>query len=525
VQPKLVAEVAFAEWTQNGMLRQPRFEGLRPDKEPRECRRETPRSAQEDVRAAEAAMPAAKPALNGRKTAAGTLEEYAAKRNFEKTPEPNGAAAKSVEPGAKPRAIFVVQRHDATRLHFDFRLQEGGVLKSWAVTKEPSLDPAVKRLAVRVEDHPLSYAKFSGTIPEGNYGAGDVRIWDKGTFENLDPATSITEGLAAGKLSLALHGEKLHGRFALVRMRGKGKRENWLLIKGKDEFSQDEPREPTKKAPAARTTAKKAAPKKAAMKTAPAKVARASAKKATKKKSAVRKSAARPAGGAVITHPEKVIFPDLGLTKSDVAKYYRSIARKLLPFLKDRPISLERFPDGIGEGAPHFWQKNTPEHYPEWIARAQLAPEEGKTVAYVLVNDQKSLFYLVNKGALTFHPWLSRTGSLDRPDFVLFDLDRGEAKFADVVAIALKLREELAGEEREAFVKTSGKSGLHVLVPWDREGGFDEARAWATEVAERIAAAMPEIATLERLKDLRGGRVYLDVQQNARGKHVVPPYV
>jgi bifunctional non-homologous end joining protein LigD len=109
------------------------------------------------------------------------------------------------------------------------------VLKSWAVTNEPSLDPAVKRLAVRVEDHPLSYASFSGTIPEGHYGAGQVSIWDHGTFENLDPAHSVADGIETGKLSFALRGEKLRGRFALVRMRGKGKRENWLLIKGKDE--------------------------------------------------------------------------------------------------------------------------------------------------------------------------------------------------------------------------------------------------------------------------------------------------
>src|SRR5437588_3248268 len=124
------------------------------------------------------------------------LETYQAKRNFRKTSEP------PAQPGRPHRQpIFVIQEHHATRLHYDFRLEADGVLKSWAVTKEPSLDPGVKRLAVRVEDHPLAYAGFSGTIPEGHYGAGEVSIWDQGTFENLDPAHTLTEGIEAGKLS------------------------------------------------------------------------------------------------------------------------------------------------------------------------------------------------------------------------------------------------------------------------------------------------------------------------------------
>ena len=166
------------------------------------------------------------------------LDEYQAKRDFAETPEPAPGPAR---PHSKP--IFVVQEHHASRLHYDFRLEADGVLKSWAVPKGPSLDPSQKRLAVRVEDHPLAYARFQGTIPEGQYGAGEVLIWDEGTYDNLlEGGQSVGDGIAAGRLEFALHGKKLHGRFSMVRMKGKrrGGKDNWLLCKRTDEFARPE---------------------------------------------------------------------------------------------------------------------------------------------------------------------------------------------------------------------------------------------------------------------------------------------
>jgi bifunctional non-homologous end joining protein LigD len=426
--------------------------------------------------------------------AAAALAEYEARRDFRATPEPAPAAT---TPHRRP--IFVIQEHHATRLHYDFRLEEAGVLKSWAVTNEPSLDPAVKRLAVRVEDHPLSYADFEGTIPAGHYGAGEVRVWDRGTFENADPDRSLAEGLGTGKLSFVLRGEKLKGRFSLVRMRGgRSRRENWLLIKGRDEHARRAAAESTPRpAPAARRTSRPAAPE----------------------------ATGRPPKDVEVTNPARVYYPDDGITKGDVVAYYRKVAPRLLPFLKDRPVTLERLPDGLGAGKPHFWQKHTPDSYPAWVPRVALETEQGRRVKYVLVNDLSTLLYLVNQGTLTFHPWLSRVGSLDRPDFVLFDLDPGEATFADAIAVARALHEVLTEEGREAVVKTSGKTGLHVLVPWRDRGGYDEARAWALGVAERVAVSLPEVATIEIRKAKRGKRLYIDVLQNARGHHAVPPYV
>lgn len=169
-----------------------------------------------------------------------SLQTYNKKRNFKGTPEPNGRVK-----APKKSLSFVVQRHKASHLHYDFRLELDGVLKSWAVPKGPSMNPQDKRLAMMVEDHPYDYKDFAGVIPEGNYGAGIVEVWDKGTLadlENDDKSTSaknLRTGLKAGNLKFTLHGKKLKGEFALVKL--KGPQENaWLLIKHKDKYAVDE---------------------------------------------------------------------------------------------------------------------------------------------------------------------------------------------------------------------------------------------------------------------------------------------
>jgi bifunctional non-homologous end joining protein LigD len=159
------------------------------------------------------------------------LEEYSAKRKFENTPEPR-PDGKSGGAGN----YFCVQRHDATRLHYDFRLEMDGVLKSWAVPKGPTLDPAARHFAAHVEDHPIEYGGFEGNIPAGNYGAGSVMLWDRGVFDLLG-GSSGQEQVARGDLKFRLHGEKLNGDFALVRMKGRGKGNEWLIIKKRDEFA------------------------------------------------------------------------------------------------------------------------------------------------------------------------------------------------------------------------------------------------------------------------------------------------
>src|SRR5579862_7291779 len=160
-----------------------------------------------------------------------SLKKYVEKRKFEKTPEPAPSA------GAQPAhpLQYCVQRHHATRLHYDLRLEAGGALKSWAVPKGPTLDPDEKHLAMMVEDHPLEYGSFEGLIPKGNYGAGSVMLWDRGTYELLGDA-SAEEQLARGDFKFHVHGEKIKGDFALVRIK-KSKANEWLLLKKKDAFA------------------------------------------------------------------------------------------------------------------------------------------------------------------------------------------------------------------------------------------------------------------------------------------------
>jgi bifunctional non-homologous end joining protein LigD len=165
------------------------------------------------------------------------LDKYQKMRDFGQTPEPSGRKSRA---RTSKLPIFVVQKHRASHLHYDFRLEMEGVLKSWAVPKGPSYDPSVKRLAMMTEDHPYDYARFEGIIPEGNYGAGQVIIWDQGTWEFLEPGDDPVAALKSGKLTFALKGKKLFGEWALVRIRGRSEKQNeWLLLKHRDGYAND----------------------------------------------------------------------------------------------------------------------------------------------------------------------------------------------------------------------------------------------------------------------------------------------
>jgi bifunctional non-homologous end joining protein LigD len=808
------------------------------------------------------------------------LEEYAAKRRFEKTPEPAPSTGQPDFAGN----YFCVQRHDATRLHYDFRLEIDGVLKSWAVPKGPTLDPALKHFAAHVEDHPVEYGDFEGTIPKGNYGAGSVMLWDRGTFTLLGDASGA-EQIARGDLKFQLHGEKLNGDFALVLMKGRGKGNEWLILKKRDSFAVPDwdveahaysvlsgrtqaeiagglPARETKRKSAGDTERVWATspPAKRGAKAAPAATVPASAK--SKKKAAIdlaavkgaRKAempaalepmlatlvekaprgeewlyevkwdgiraiafldseevritsrsglrcerqypelavvphqiggqtaildgeiavldekgvsrfhliqprisnadpnsishlsrttpvvyfafdllyldgydlrgvalskrrellhqvltpggvlrisevfpgageelleAARGIGlegvvakhassayesrrsrewlkikivgeqefviggftapqgdrdhfGALVlglydegklrwvgnvgtgfdqklltslfaklkplivkecpfaerpkpdkgmtwvkpelvcqvryanwtqdhrlrapvfhglrndiaprqvalekpdaaeepreelladvkeaslrigaqtlkfTNLKKVFYPDEGYTKRNVLNYYDGISDLILPHLKDRPLSLKRYPNGIKQN--YFFQKDAAESFASWL-RTELIDD----INYVFAEDRASLLYLVNLGCIDHNPWMSRSPSLDNPDFILIDLDPQECLFDKIVDAALLVKRVLDRIGLVGYPKTTGGDGMHVYVPVEPIYSYEETRTFAELISRLTIQEDPSLFTTPRTVSKRQkNRVYFDYLQNGRSKTIAAPYV
>ncbi|MBI4242050.1 MAG: DNA ligase D [Candidatus Rokubacteria bacterium] len=762
-----------------------------------------------------------------------SLDDYRGKRDPERTPEPFGGRR------AGAGRLFVVQKHAARRLHYDLRLEMDGVLKSWAVPKGPSVRPQEKRLAVRVEDHPIEYADFEGVIPEGTYGAGAVIVWDRGWYRLVKPDDPLAQ-LARGKLEVELFGFKLRGRWTLARMSGKDK--EWLLLKKADAFTGEE--EPTDRAPesvlsgltveelregSARLTALRE--RLEALRPPPGEVSpgdqphmlasaadrpfsgreglfeikydgvRGLARRAGEmvelysrngqvvtgrypevarglralfverfvldgevvatdeggrpsfqrlqarmhltnpldierarvgvpvtgiffdclsldgrdlrrlplrerkeclrlllpmrgvvrygdhilkhgaaffeaaseqrlegiiaKKVDSRYVAGRsrdwlkvkcqrrqefviggytdPQGsrgyfGALhlglyegsrlvyvskvgtgfdartlrslweklaplsrtsspfevgtptgaghhwvepklvcevrftewtlhegIRHPAflglredktptecrreepvelvplppgqpeaasrevrltnltKVFWPEDGFTKGELIAYYDAVAPHLLPYLRDRPLVLTRYPDGIA--GKSFFQKDAPDFVPDWVRTERIySKDAGREIDYFVVNDRESLRYVANLGTIPLHLWSSRLGALDRPDWLILDLDPKGAPFADVVRVARALHRILEELELPSYVKTSGATGLHVLVPLGARYTHEEARTFGRLLALLGVEAAPDIATVARPVRARGGKVYIDYVQNGHGRTIVAPF-
>lgn len=223
-----------------------------------------------------------------------------------------------------------------------------------------------------------------------------------------------------------------------------------------------------------------------------------------------------------VEREDKVFFPDAEITKGDLVHYYETVADTLLPHLKGRPLTLQRFPDGIdGEG---FYQKETPDYFPDWIARARVPVSDGESQEQTVASNTATLVYLANQGTLTPHLWLSRTDDLSTPDRMVLDLDPSGADFGQVLEGARRLRGLLDEVGLTPFVMTTGSDGVHVWTPLRREAGFDAVRDFARELAECLVEQDPEHFTTQVRKKKRGGRVYLDVGRNAFGQTAVAPY-
>ncbi len=223
-----------------------------------------------------------------------------------------------------------------------------------------------------------------------------------------------------------------------------------------------------------------------------------------------------------LSHPDKVLFPDDGVTKEDLARYYADVADRMLPWLRDRPVTMVRYPDGLG--GPRFFQKNAPSYFPDWIRRVEVA-KEGGTVTHAVCDKPATLVYLANQACIEIHAFTSRVDKLSRPDQMVFDFDPPDDKrFADVRRAALWARDLLDDLGLPSFVRTSGGRGLHVHVPLTRRADFDPVREFARRAADVLARRHPDVITTEQRKDKRGMRIYADVMRNAYAQTVAASY-
>lgn len=466
------------------------------------------------------------------------LETYIDKRNFSQTTEPKGS---EVHPSGDLK--FVVQRHQASRLHYDFRLEMERVLKSWAIPKGPSMNPADKRLSIMVEDHPLEYRTFEGEIAPGNYGAGTVEIWDEGTYyaenttDRIQSENALLEGLQRGNIKFVLNGKKLKGAFTLIEL-PRGEEYAWLLMKQKDSEATDEPyriENLTQGKPQKNRSGQQADPGQKQLVSTESTSHPSTHKKTKKESTNEAHSLATPEGPETreektidgktltISNLQKLYWPDEGYTKGDLIAYYQQMAPYILPYLKDRPQNLHRHPNGIyNEG---FYQKDAGKQVPEWIKTVEIYSDSStRNVNDLVCQDAATLAYLNNLGCIEIHPWNSRISSLKRPDYLVIDLDPGENTYDEVVEVALVVKEEMDKAGATCFCKTSGATGLHIYAPLNAKYEFDQAEAFAKRIAERVHAYLPGLTSLERSPKMRRKQVYLDFLQNNIAQTLAAPY-
>jgi bifunctional non-homologous end joining protein LigD len=435
---------------------------------------------------------------------------------------------------------FVVQRHRATRDHYDLRFEVDGVLVSWAVPKGPTLDPKVRRSAFKVEDHPMEYVDFEGIIPKDTYGAGDVIVWDSGTWAphgTDDPAAAI----AAGELHADVSGQKLAGRLVLVRRAQPGSDDDnqWLLVHKKDEHAVAgwDPDEHPRSVLTGRTNDEVATdPERLWRSDLPADQASVELRPSgpTDDELAALDDLGDQGTWTVfgrdlkVTNLDKVLFParegEEPVSKRDLVRYAAQIGPTLVPYLTGRALNMHRYPNGSDRKG--FWHKELPSHAPEWIGRWDNPDADpGETRTYVVVDEPAALVWAANFGALEWHAWTSRTDQPHRPTYALVDLDPGETtSWQDLLALARLHRTAFEHIGVVARPKVTGRRGIQVWVPIARGPSFDETRAWVEQLSKTVGQVLPDLVSWKWEVRERGGKARLDYTQNAINKTLVAPY-
>ncbi len=419
------------------------------------------------------------------------LKKYNTKRNFNKTKEPKGEISKNKNAKLK----FVVQHHLARKDHYDLRLEWHGVMKSWAVPKGPSYNPKDKRLAIMVEDHPLSYRHFEGCIPKGEYGGGTVMVWDGGTWT---PHTEIPSNFKTNMFKFTLNGSRLKGKWTLVKLDDD---DNWLLIKEKDNFDEYKDIKKLKTSIKSGRTMEEIAERK---------------KKTT---TSLKKGIV---DNIEITNPDKIIFKKEKITKLDIALYYHKVSERMLPFLEKRIISTIRCPEG---NLKEIFFKKHLENQNKGLGQIILENDSGNKEDYYYIKNKEGLISEVQMNSYEFHIWGSQINHLEKPDIMVFDLDPDEKLNIKKLREGVKdLKSILDNLNLKSYLKTSGGKGYHILVPIKNKMNWEEFRQTAKNIALLMEKTWPDKYTSNIRKNKRKGKIFIDWVRNTRSSTSVAPY-
>ena len=488
------------------------------------------------------APPRAKPAPADR------LATYQAKRDFARTPEPAGATKQPVKAQTDEASHqgqplrFVVQRHRARRRHYDLRFEMDGVLASWAVPNGPTLDPKARRLAVHVEDHPIEYIDFEGVIPHGEYGGGDVIVWDAGTWEPYETDDPV-DAVAAGELHADVRGQKLKGKFVLIRTgRSRDEQNQWLLIHNDDDYAVtgwDAENYPRSVLTGRTNDEVKADPDRMWLSDRPA--AQASVELRPRPVPAADEAEIQALdhlgqqgtwevfGRQLrLTNLDKELFParngEPSVTKRELIRYSAQIAPVVLPYLAGRPLNMNRFPGGAAK--PGFWNKQLPDHAPGWLPRWQdPGAKPGHTTTYLVIDEPAALIWAANYGALEWHAWTSRTVEPDSPTYALIDIDPGTAtSWEEVLVLARLHRTALEHLRVHAQPKVTGRRGIQIWIPVTGGLSYRDTRTWVEQLSKTVGAVVPDLISWKWDVRERSGRARLDYTQNVSNKTLVAPY-
>ncbi|MGH3303982.1 MAG: DNA polymerase ligase N-terminal domain-containing protein [Streptosporangiaceae bacterium] len=481
------------------------------------------------------------------KSPAERLASYQAKRDFTRTPEPAGEPGR--RPARDPQAAqagqplrFVVQRHRARRRHYDLRFEMDGVLASWAVPNGPTLDPKARRLAVHVEDHPMEYIDFEGVIPHGEYGGGDVIVWDIGTwepYETDDPVAAV----ASGELHAVVHGHKLKGKFILVqRGRSRDEENQWLLIHKDDDYAVsgwDAETYPRSVLTGRTNEEVKADPDRIWRSDLPAAQASIELRPRpvpgpTDDELAALEDLGEQGTWEIfgrklkLTNLGKELFPgregEQPVTKRELIGYSAQIAPLTLPYLAGRALNMHRFPGGAGQ--PGFWNKQLPDHAPDWLPRwRDPSAKPGHTTTYLVIDEPAALVWAANYGALEWHAWTSRTSNPDSPTYALIDIDPGSATSWDEVLVLARLHRTALDHLRvRAQPKITGRRGIQIWIPVVDGLSYHDTRTWVEQLSKTVGAVVPDLISWKWDVSERSGRARLDYTQNVSNKTLVAPY-